>query len=158
LTATIAPVRVVCQRVKSASVRVEDRVVAIIGRGLCLLVGIAEGDDAADVEACVDKIAGLRIFSDETGKMNLSVVEMGGELLVVSQFTLLGDVRRGRRPSFTRAADPVFAEPLIDRMVTSFRARGISTSQGVFGAKMEVELVNDGPVTLILDVGNATVR
>lgn len=132
--------------------------VAIIGRGLCLLVGIAEGDDAADVEACVDKIAGLRIFADETGKMNLSVVEMGGELLVVSQFTLLGDVRKGRRPSFTRAAPPVFAEPLIDRMVTSFRARGISTSQGVFGAKMEVELVNDGPVTLILDVGNATVR
>lgn len=158
MTATIAPVRVVCQRVKSASVRVEDRVVAIIGPGLCLLVGIAEGDDAADVEACVDKIAGLRIFSDETGKMNLSVVEVGGELLVVSQFTLLGDVRKGRRPSFTRAADPLFAERLIDRMVMSFQARGISTSQGVFGAKMEVELVNDGPVTLILDVGNATVR
>ena len=143
---------------KSATVKVEDRVVAAIGQGLCLLVGVAEGDDAADVEACVDKIAGLRIFSDEMGKMNLSVVEVGAELLVVSQFTLLGDVRRGRRPSFTGAADPLLAEPLIDRMVMSFRARGISTSQGVFGAKMEVELVNDGPVTLILDVGNATVR
>jgi D-tyrosyl-tRNA(Tyr) deacylase len=127
--------------------------VAEIGPGLCLLVGIGEDDDAATVDAAVAKISGLRVFSDAAGKMNLSVVDVEGELLVVSQFTLLGDTNRGRRPSFTTAASPETARPLIDRMAAGFRSAGITTSEGVFGAKMDVELVNDGPVTLLLELG-----
>lgn len=145
--------RVVLQRVSRASVSVDGTVVAEIGRGLCLLVGIEDGDDAAVVDSSVSKISGLRVFSDAAGKMNLSLVDVEGEALVVSQFTLLGDTRRGRRPSFTTAAPPEVAGPLIDQMVAAFRLAGVPTSPGVFGAKMEVELVNDGPVTLVLEFG-----
>lgn len=146
------PVRVALQRVGEASVTVGGGRVASIGRGLLLLVGVAEGDGGADVAAAVDKIAGLRIFPDDEGKMNRSIQDVGGEILVVSQFTLLGDVRRGRRPSFTGAAHPDVAAPLIDRMVEGFRAAGLPADQGEFGASMQVGLVNDGPVTLVLDI------
>lgn len=135
---------------------VDGASVSEIGQGLCLLVGVEEGDDSATVDSAVSKISGLRVFSDAAGKMNLSVKDVGGELLVVSQFTLLGDTRRGRRPSFTAAASPELASPLIDRMASGFQSEGIPTSQGVFGAKMEVELVNDGPVTLLLEFGSGT--
>lgn len=132
---------------------VDGSVVSAIGGGLCLLVGVEEGDDDRAADAAVAKISGLRVFSDTAGKMNLSVAEVGGEVLVVSQFTLLGDTRRGRRPSFTAAASPETAQPLIHRMAVAFRSEGIPTSEGVFGARMEVELVNDGPVTLLLEFG-----
>lgn len=141
----------VCQRVSRAAVRVDDEQVAVIGRGLLLLVGVAVGDDGAEVGAAVDKIAGLRVFPDHDGRMNLSVQDVAGEILVVSQFTLLGDARKGRRPSYTAAAPPEAAAPLVSAMAAGFRDRGIPTSEGVFGARMDVELVNDGPVTLILD-------
>lgn len=150
--------RLVMQRVSSAAVRVSSEVVARIGPGLCLLVGVSPDDTIQDVEAAVAKVSGLRIFSDSEGKMNLSVEDVAGEVMVVSQFTLYGDVRRGRRPSFSGAAPPEVAEPLIGRMVDEFRARGLSTSEGVFGAKMEVELVNDGPVTFSLEITGGVVR
>lgn len=136
---------------------VERDVVGEIGAGLCLLVGVELGDGAADVDAAVAKIAGLRVFGDGEGKMNLSLEDMGGEVLVVSQFTLLGDVRKGRRPSFTKASPPEVASPLIDRMISRFKERGINTAQGEFGAMMAVELVNDGPVTLALDIRDGSV-
>lgn len=144
--------RVVLQRVSSASVRVDGVTVGSIGRGLCLLVGISEDDSLEEVQSAVGKISALRVFPDADGRMNLSVAEIEGEVLVVSQFTLYGDVRRGRRPSFTKAAAPELAAPLIDGMVEMFRASGISVAEGVFGAKMQVELVNDGPVTLSLEI------
>lgn len=125
---------------------------ASIGAGFLLLVGVAAGDGAADANTVVDKIAGLRVFPDEAGQMNLSIGDVAGEILVVSQFTLLGDVRKGRRPSFTGAAAPAVAAPMIDSMIERFRDAGIPTESGVFGAMMEVELVNEGPVTLVLDV------
>ena len=142
------------QRVSRARVSVRDEIVSQIGPGLCLLVGIAADDAPRDVPAAVDKIANLRVFSDGDGRMNRSVIETGGEVLVVSQFTLLGDVRKGRRPSFTAAARPEDADPLVREMVGAFRDLGIQTSEGVFGALMEVELVNDGPVTVILEVSD----
>lgn len=123
-----------------------------MGAGFLLLVGVAAGDGAADANTVVDKIAGLRVFPDEAGQMNLSIGDVAGEILVVSQFTLLGDVRKGRRPSFTGAAAPAVAAPMIDSMIERFRDAGIPTESGVFGAMMEVELVNEGPVTLVLDV------
>lgn len=144
--------RVVLQRVSRAAVSVEGDQVAAIGAGLLLLVGVADGDDAGEVAAAVEKVAGLRVFADAEGKMNRSIVEAGAEILLVSQFTLLADIRRGRRPSFTDAAAPAVAEPLIEQMLAGFRAAGIATQQGVFGASMQVELVNDGPVTLVFDV------
>lgn len=125
--------------------------VASIGPGLLLLVGVSHTDGPAEADAAATKISGLRIFADDDGKMNRSVVDVGGEALVVSQFTLLGDASRGRRPSFTEAASPEVAEPLVNRLAEELRGRGIETAQGVFGAKMEVALVNDGPVTLVLD-------
>ena len=149
--------RIVIQRVSRASVRVKDSVVGKIGPGLCLLVGVEQGDGAAEVDAAVEKISGLRVFGDQEGKMNLSLADVGGQVLVVSQFTLLGDMRKGRRPSFTKAAPPEIASPLIDRMVARLRELGTVTAEGVFGAMMEVELVNDGPVTLILDIHNGMV-
>lgn len=157
LTARIGPVRVVVQRVSRASVAVDGQVVSSVGRGLCLLVGVEPDDGRPEVEALVDKIVGLRIFGDEAGKMNLSIGDVGGGVLVVSQFTLLGDVRKGRRPSFTGAASPEHAEPLIDSMAASFADTGIETRTGVFGAAMSVELVNDGPVTLVLEVSDGKV-
>ena len=149
--------RLVVQRVARASVTVGEERVSSIGPGFLLLVGVAAGDDVSDVVAAVDKVAGLRVFPDDGGKMNRSIAEVGGEILVVSQFTLLADVRKGRRPSFTGAAHPESAEPLIAAMVDGFRAAGIPTSEGVFGAVMAVELVNDGPVTLVFDVNDGRV-
>ena len=149
--------RVVLQRVSAASVRVDSDVVATIGRGLCLLVGIADHDTAEDVEAAVAKIATLRVFSDGDGRMNLSVEDVGGEILLVSQFTLYGDVRRGRRPSFTKAAPSDFAAPLITQMASRFRDRGLEVAEGVFGARMDVELTNEGPVTFTLEINGGVV-
>jgi len=145
-------VRVVIQRVLEASVKVGEDVVGAIGPGLCLLVGVEPDDSAADVTTVVEKTVGLRVFADDDGKMNLSLADVGGEVLVISQFTLLADMRRGRRPSFTGAAAPESAAPLVDNMISGFADRGLSTASGVFGAKMDVSLVNDGPVTLILNV------
>lgn len=126
-----------------------------IRQGLVLLVGVEPGDTTEDVRVAVEKIAGLRVFTDDAGKMNLSIGDVGGEIIVVSQFTLLGDVKKGRRPSFTGAAAPAVAAPLVDEMVAGFRQIGIETSSGEFGANMEVDLVNDGPVTLVLAVRDA---
>lgn len=128
---------------------------ASIGRGALLFVGIEPADTSEDVSVAVDKIAGLRVFADDVGKMNLSIGDVEGEIIVVSQFTLLGDIRKGRRPSFTGAATPDVAAPLLDEMVDGFRQIGIRTGTGVFGASMEVDLVNDGPVTLSFSVRNA---
>lgn len=143
--------KVVIQRVERAKVTVEGEVVGQIGRGLLLLVGIGKGDDEGVLRWAADKIINLRIFEDELGKMNRSLREVGGELLVVSQFTLYGDLRRGRRPSFDGAAPPEEAEPLFNRFVELLRESGLRVETGRFGAYMGVELINDGPVTLILE-------
>jgi D-aminoacyl-tRNA deacylase len=143
--------RVVLQRVARARVDVEGRVAGEIGRGLLLLVAFTGDDDAAVLDWMVEKLVGLRVFPDDDGRMNRSVEEAGGGLLVVSQFTLYGDARRGRRPSFAAAARPEVAVPLYERFVELLRARGLVVATGEFGAMMQVELVNDGPVTLILD-------
>lgn len=147
----------VLQRVARASVTVDAVRVASIGPGFLLLVGVAEGDDDRDVEAVVEKVLGLRVFADEEGKMNRSIVDVDGEILVVSQFTLLADIRKGRRPSFTGAADPESAEPLVRAVVDGFRAGGVPTAEGMFGAVMSVELINDGPVTLLFDVNEGRI-
>jgi D-tyrosyl-tRNA(Tyr) deacylase len=136
--------------VTSASVSVAKDVVARIGPGLIVLVGVTHTDTGDDARALGSKIAGLRVFGDESGLMNRSVGEIGGQVLVVSQFTLVADVRRGRRPSFVDAAAPEVAAPLIDEVRLAIALQGIPVSTGVFGANMTVELVNDGPVTLIL--------
>lgn len=138
------------QRVSSASVRVGDRVTGRIGRGLLALVAFAPGDDAETLEWFADKLWGLRVFADEEGRMNRSLADVGGALFIVSQFTLYGDVRRGRRPSFTGAADPERARGLYEEFVGLCRRRG-PVAEGEFGAMMEVELVNDGPVTLLIE-------
>ncbi len=144
--------RVVLQRVKSASVTVEDEMISEVGPGLLLLVGVASGDGEAEADWLAEKLAGLRIFNDEGGKMNLSVRDVGGEVLAVSQFTLLADTRKGKRPSFVRAAPPEEAEPLFDHFCEGLRASGVGTVEtGSFGAMMEVALVNDGPVTIVLE-------
>jgi len=144
-------VRSVIQRVSSASVSVDSQVISQIGLGLLVLVGVAEGDSAADIEYTSGKIRELRIFPDEDGRMNRSVVEAGGSVLVVSQFTLLGDVRRGRRPGFDAAAPPDLARTLYDQLVERLRSDGLPIATGVFQAHMAVELVNDGPVTILID-------
>lgn len=144
--------RIVLQRVKSASVRVEGEVISEIGPGLLLLVGVARGDGEPGADWLAEKVAGLRIFNDEEGKMNRSVLEVGGEVLAVSQFTLLADTRKGKRPSFIRAALPEEAEPLFDYLCDRLRAAGVaSVETGRFGAMMDVALVNDGPVTIVLE-------
>jgi D-aminoacyl-tRNA deacylase len=144
--------KIVLQRVKNASVTVEDERVSEIGAGLLLLVGIAAGDGEAEADWLAQKISGLRIFNDGAGKMNLSVRDAGGEVLAVSQFTLLADTRKGKRPSFVGAAPPEEAERLFDYFCERLRAPGTGpVKTGVFGAVMEVALVNDGPVTLILE-------
>jgi D-tyrosyl-tRNA(Tyr) deacylase len=143
--------RIVLQRVSRARVTVEGRVTGEIGRGLLLLAGFTDGDSEDALAWMADKIVGLRIFPDDEGKMNRSVQEVGGGLLVVSQFTLYGDTRKGRRPSFVDAARPEVAIPLYERFVALLRATGLSVGTGEFGAMMDVELVNDGPVTLILE-------
>ena len=143
--------RVLLQRVSRAEVRVDGAVVGSVGRGHLLLVGIREGDGLAELEWMADKVLGLRVFPDEEGRMNRSLQDVGGSLLVVSQFTLYGDTRKGRRPSFVDAADPDVAVPLYEQLVEILREKGVHVETGVFGAMMEVELVNDGPVTLMLE-------
>lgn len=150
--------KVVLQRVSRASVSVDDEIVGAIAAGFLLLVGVAEGDSDADVEVLVDKICGLRVFPDGDSKMNLSLHDVGGEALVVSQFTLYASTRRGRRPSFTDAAEPAHARVLVEEFVQALRSRGIPTAEGRFGASMSVELVNDGPVTLILESESGKLR
>ncbi len=149
--------RAVVQRVARAAVRVGNETVGEIGRGLLVLVGAAAGDGPADAAALADKLAGLRIFPDDEGRMNRSVVEAGGAVLVVSQFTLCGDVRRGRRPSFTEAAPPEAAEPLVDLVIEHLRRVGVPCATGRFRAHMAVDLLNDGPVTLVIDVAGGRV-
>lgn len=143
--------RVVVQRVSEASVTVAGEVVGAIGPGLLALVGVREGDTQAEADWLAAKLAQLRIFADAEGRFNLSLLDMGGAALVVSQFTLYGDARKGRRPDFIRAARPEVAEPLVSYLVEKLRAAGIPTETGRFGAHMDVRLTNDGPVTLILE-------
>lgn len=143
--------RAVIQRVSSARVSVDGKPVSSISKGLLVLLGVAEDDTESDVQYLADKTANLRIFEDDAGKMNLSVSDVGGEILVVSQFTLYGDCRKGRRPSFIAAAKPPRAEALYEAYASSLRNMGLKTETGVFQAYMDVELVNDGPVTILLD-------
>ncbi|PWB63025.1 MAG: D-tyrosyl-tRNA(Tyr) deacylase [Deltaproteobacteria bacterium] len=144
--------RAVIQRVKSASVAVDGKVIGRIGRGLLVLAGFAPSDGKEQVRWMCEKVVRLRIFGDEAGKMNRSVAEVGGEILVISQFTLYGDAAKGNRPSFTEAAAPAVAEPLYDEMVRRFReTANVPVATGSFGAEMEVALVNDGPVTILLE-------
>jgi D-tyrosyl-tRNA(Tyr) deacylase len=143
--------RLVVQRVARASVSVADEVLGAIGDGALVLAGFARDDTPAIVERMADKLAGLRYFRDPDGRTNLSITETGGSFLVVSQFTLLADVRRGRRPGFTDAASPEIAVPLLDAFVARLRATGVHVETGRFGAEMTVELVNDGPFTLVID-------
>ena len=143
--------RAVVQRVRSSKVVVSDKVVGEIGRGLLVLLGIRTGDTIDQARWLADKIIGLRIFEYEQGKMNVSVADSGGSVLVVSQFTLYGDCSKGRRPSFIDAARPEVAEPLYEAFANALRLQGVPVATGKFGAMMQVELVNDGPVTVILD-------
>jgi len=144
-------VRVLLQRVSRASVRVAGRTVGAIERGLLAFVGVEHGDSEREVRYYADKAAELRIFPDSEGRMNLSVEDVGGAVLVVSQFTLAASTRRGRRPSYVRAAEPAVAEPLYERFAAHLRERGLPVACGTFQAMMEVELVNDGPVTIWLE-------
>ncbi len=148
--------RAVIQRVARAQVRVAGEVIGSLGPGLLVLVGVADGDSPADARVLAEKVVGLRIFRDDAGKMNLSVAEAGGSVLVVSQFTLHGDLRRGRRPSFGAAAAPEAAEPLVDLLIEHV-GKSVPVASGRFGASMSVELVNDGPVTMVVDVAGGRV-
>jgi len=143
--------RAVIQRVSEARVRIDREIVGEIGRGLLVLLGVAKSDTAEQARWLADKIVSLRVFNDDEGKMNRDVAELGGAILVVSQFTLYGDCSKGRRPSFIDAAQPELAVPLYEAFVNGVRANGIPTATGQFGAMMQVELINDGPVTLILE-------
>jgi len=143
--------RVVLQRVSRASVTVDDERVAEIGAGFLLLVGAGREDLEDEPERLAEKIANLRVFADAEGRMNLALADVGGEVLVVSQFTLYGDVRKGRRPSWTGAADPGPAAERVEALALALERRGLTVGRGVFGAHMEVDLLNDGPVTLVLD-------
>jgi D-tyrosyl-tRNA(Tyr) deacylase len=146
--------KAVIQRVSRAQVEVSSQVTARIGRGLVILLGATIGDEEKEVDYLADKCAQLRIFEDNQGKMNLSLLEVAGEALIISQFTLYGDSSKGRRPSFTSALEPERASRLYDRFVEAFRQKGVKTATGIFGAKMKVELVNDGPVTFIVTSKN----
>lgn len=143
--------RAVVQRVREARVTVDDELIASIGEGLVVLLGVKHGDNSSDVQYLVDKIANLRVFEDDNGKMNLSALELSKEVLVVSQFTLYGDCRKGRRPSFTEAADPTEANALYRQLVESLTKLGLKVQTGQFQVQMLVEIFNDGPVTLLLD-------
>jgi D-tyrosyl-tRNA(Tyr) deacylase len=145
-------VRAVVQRVTGASVTVEDAVVSHIDSGLVVLLGVAAGDSAAVAERLAAKVGRLRIFQNDDGRFDRSLLDTGGEALVVSQFTLVADTRKGNRPSFTDAAAPEQAEPLYDAFCASLEAEGVAVSRGIFGARMDVALVNEGPVTIVLDV------
>jgi D-tyrosyl-tRNA(Tyr) deacylase len=144
-------VRAVVQRVSKASVRVDGRTVGDIGSGLLVLVGVHRDDASRDAVYVAEKVANLRVFPDDEGKMNLSVLDVGGAVLVVSQFTLYADTQRGRRPSFVDAAPPEIAEPFVDAVVARLDELGVPTARGSFGAHMEVELTNDGPVTILVE-------
>ncbi len=143
--------RVVLQRVSRASVRVDSATVGAIGVGYCLLVGLSHADSPADVAWMAEKVAGLRLFPDRDGKMNLGLLDVGGSVLAISQFTLYGNAAKGRRPSFVDAARPEMAEPLYEQFVAALRAQGLTVETGRFGAMMEVDICNDGPVTMILE-------
>ena len=143
--------RLVVQRVTRASVRIGDETVGVVGSGAVVLVGIGRDDTSDVVDRMADKLVGLRYFTDAQGRTNVAIDEAGGELLVVSQFTLYADVRRGRRPGFTPAAPAELANPLVDRFADRLRGHGLTVAAGRFGAEMAVELVNDGPFTLVLD-------
>lgn len=143
--------RVLVQRVRSAAVDIDGETVGRIAAGLLIFVGVTAGDTAADARFLADKCVNLRIFKDEAGKMNLSLADTGGEALIVSQFTLYGDARKGRRPSFTAAAGPETAIPLYEAFVAAVKASGIGVATGRFGAEMQISLCNDGPVTLIIE-------
>lgn len=147
--------RAVIQRVSQASVTVDGEVVGRIGRGFLVLVGVTHTDGRAEADWLARKIAGLRVFDDDAGKMNLALADVGGAVLVVSQFTLYADARKGRRPDFLQAARPEVAEPLVDYLVTRLREQGLCVETGRFRAVMQVALVNDGPVTLWLDTAEA---
>ena len=146
--------RVVLQRVSSASVTVDDQELGAIGQGYMLLVAIQDADTEAELDYLVRKITGLRVFEDEAGKMNLSIQDVGGSILSISQFTLYADTRRGNRPSFTDAGAPAYAEKMYDQFNTKLAATGLTVATGEFGADMTVSLVNDGPVTIIFDTDN----
>lgn len=143
--------RAVVQRVSSSSVSVDGKITGKIARGLMVLVGVENGDTQKDAEYISSKVAGLRIFEDENDKMNLSVKDVGGEILAVSQFTLLGDVRKGKRPSFTQAARPEEAKALYRKFIELMEAEGLHVEEGVFQADMMLDIRNDGPVTILLD-------
>ena len=143
--------RLVIQRVLEASVRVDGEELGRVGQGYMVLCGVEDGDTMDDVKYCVEKTVGLRVFEDDAGKMNRSIVDVGGTVLAISQFTLHGDVRHGRRPSFIRAARPETAVPLYDAYCEGLRAAGLQVETGRFGADMKVSLINDGPVTLLID-------
>ena len=143
--------RLVIQRVLNSSVTVDGNEVGKIGPGFMVLCGVEDGDTQEDVKYCVDKMVNLRIFEDDAGKMNRSILDVGGEILAISQFTLQGDVRHGRRPSFIKAARPETAVPLYDAYCEGIRANGIDVETGIFQADMKVSLINDGPVTLLID-------
>lgn len=146
--------RALIQRVSQAAVTVDDAVVGRIGRGFLVLLGVTHGDGPREAAWLAHKIAGLRVFDDAAGKMNLGLLDVSGEVLVVSQFTLYGDARKGRRPDFLQAAKPEQAEPLVDAFVEQLRANGLTVQTGQFRAMMQVSLVNDGPVTLWLDTAD----
>lgn len=143
--------RAVVQRVTEASVSVSGKCVGRIDRGLVVLLGVEKGDELQDAQYMSEKIAGLRIFSDDQDRMNLSVVDVGGGVLMISQFTLLGDVRKGRRPSFIDAAEPELADKLYEHCNSLLRLQGLTVATGIFRADMQVQLINDGPVTILLD-------
>ena len=143
--------RAVIQRVNNASVAVSDKVIGKIGKGLLVFLGVGDGDTEADLKYIADKTVGLRIFSDEDDKMNLSVRDIGGEVLVVSQFTLYGDCRKGKRPSFSSSMEPKGAEEMYEDFIKMIESNGIKTAHGEFGADMQVSILNDGPVTILLD-------
>ena len=147
--------RAVLQRVRRAKVTVDGQLTGEIGVGWLVLLGIAPADTRAEVDWLADKVSNLRAFADDAGKMNRSVQDVGGGVLVVSQFTLYGDCQKGRRPSFTGAAPPAVAEPLYEGFVAALRSLGVPVETGRFGADMQVELVNDGPVTFVLETGEA---
>lgn len=143
--------RVVIQRVKYANVKVDDKIVGEINEGMLVLLGIKNGDTRKEMEWLANKIVGLRIFEDEDGKMNKELKDIGGEILLISQFTLYGDCIKGKRPSFIEAARPEVAIPLYEELIENIKSKNIKVETGVFGADMKVELLNDGPVTLVID-------
>ncbi|MBQ3114858.1 MAG: D-tyrosyl-tRNA(Tyr) deacylase [Clostridia bacterium] len=143
--------RAVVQRVSYASVKVDGIVTGEVKKGLLVLLAVCDDDTKKDLEYMADKVAGLRIFEDNDEKMNLSVMDIGGEVLVISQFTLYGDCRKGKRPSFVSAGEPNYANMMYEEFINSIKERGITVEKGIFGADMKVELLNDGPVTILLD-------